>query len=127
MWDVVIWKEGKGDEMDYVPTSWGNDQGEYKWPKFCSRALLQSLIIDACDPLTQYKFKMYKADTKKTKIRTLAEAKHYCLKGLETSNLESNCETESDNDEDEPLLFQSRSMNFTPVKYFILIYLILQN
>lgn len=65
MWDVVIWQEGRGDAMDYLPTCWGNGQGEYKWPSSCSRALLETLI-NSWDPLIRYKYKMYKATTKKS-------------------------------------------------------------
>lgn len=115
MWDVVIWQEGKGDAMDYLPTCWGNGQGEYKWPSSCSRALLETLI-NSCDPLIRYKYKMYKATTKKSQIKTLSAAQYYCQKGLETSNLESNFEKESDEDNEPsktPIIICRQSNHFS--------------
>ncbi|CAH0563037.1 unnamed protein product [Brassicogethes aeneus] len=106
MWDVIVWQEEKKDGIDYVPTSWANGEGQYKWPKNCSRLLLEKLI-DSCDTLQNIKFKLYKAIPKKIKVKSRQKAKEYCEKGQITSNLESNCETDDESavsTDEEPLI-----------------------
>lgn len=75
-----------------------NDQ--YKWLYNCSSSLLQTLIIDTCDPLIGCKHKEYGAERLKENLQTLSEAKHYCNKRLFQSNLEETTENDETQDED---------------------------